>query len=250
MSQTRQEESSDNAAHDTDCLVLKQIWHEVIFPALERKALYSFASVSKESRQLVFCYLFNQPEFSTGINKEIATLAHQSKHRFGYLSTPGPELSMRATIGGNPTAVALRVAETTSAVLTFSLMRLVICQDNPSQVGISVQLGLIGAGILATTAFDVAFKNTNMTDIRYDESEALHQQHLHRKLYGLSYLRDELPGLTFERHRLFAKPHDSNKVSPIIVDKSNKYYVETFFSKWKGHYHSLKADYDAYYQYK
>jgi hypothetical protein len=228
MSQTR----SDAAASDPP-LLINDIWLSVILPKLDKKDLYTLSSVSKEARQLVFHGFFKKKDFSERINQEITRLTTLIEMRYSP-TAPGFETALHATIGNTPALLAQKLALVGSEIILAFLVKNTL--SNPDSVSSSRSLLLAGLSILVA-AQHYAFSQTNKTCMDNDKQAALYQQEFHRKRYGLSYLRDELPGLVIPDRRLVAPPYgigrDEPVVTPKIIDKSGKYYVESFFSKWK-----------------
>lgn len=222
-------------------LLIRDMWLEKIFPLLDKNDLYTLSLVSKEARQLVFHSFFRKKEFTERINHQIKHLTVSTERRFGSIA-PGFETVLQATIGNTPALLAQKLLLVASTI-AFGFLVKKSLTDAESSISPTFLLGC--ASLLAAQHF--AFADNNKICIENDRQEAPRQQRMHRKLYGLSYLRDELPGLAIPDRHLVAPPYgikrDASAVTPKIVDKSNKYYVETFFSKWK---YALNDIYSSY----
>lgn len=227
----------------------KDVWYNIIFPLLPKSDLYVLSSVSKEARQLVFAYLFKQKDFYAHINNDIECLDRAIAIR----STPGQpagfETALHAAIGNTPPLVSMTCLPVASVAIAVYALKEVL--KNPD----STRLALIAGYVAVIASTRLAFVlDDNKTAIETDHKVALHQQKMHRKKYVLSYLRDELPGLTFAEHRLFAPRsgtnHDDAVTTPKIVDKSDKYYVETFYSKWKYALNDIYVGYQDHREYE
>lgn len=229
--------NADGTQANDPSVLHKDIWFNCIFSELDRYDLLTLASASKEARQLVFEYLFKQKKFSTSINQQIKNLTVTTDNRY---ASPAPpiEFELNAKLGGTRAACLVRLAGGIGAAIASYLAVKALNDESFSATSkLFIAIGLIGY----FAAAEVAFKYTNYEWISLDYNEGFRQEELHRKKYGLTYLRDELPGLKFSPHHLFAPPYGrrDGDVPVKVVDKKDLYYKETFFSKWKCIIHDL-----------
>ena len=231
------QKNADGTQANDPPLLHKDIWFNCIFPLLDRRTLLRLASTSKEARQLVFENLFRIKSFSTSINQEIKNLTDITDNRYAS-GAPPIEFELNVKLGGNREARLVRLGQGVGAVIFSYLAVNALNAENLSATSkLFIALGLIGY----IAAAEVAFQYTNLEWVTNNYNEGFRQEELHRKKYGLTYLRDELPGLKFPSQRLFAKPYGQSEadVPAKVADKKDLYYKETFFSKWKCIIHDL-----------